>query len=307
MFKLWPSRKQYKSWSMPSKLTFISAYLGIFSLLFTLATYFTSDKILELIKNPTKKIWLEGRWNGEGYSVNHKYLLKIIDQSANSFRFEIESYNGHVCEVKGIANFDKNNNAIYEAPNKGFNKDGQSKESQEKNCTINFLKTSESLLKFEVSSDNCRSHCGLNGDFDAHYTKESEYFVSRGMIDEINISNFYKTIGGQYEYFRETMDLIYLIDDLDSLNSRTHSGGIRSLFGVKGGIIMQNNSGYIWIAMLDTNNDNPNITTFKYFTNNHKYFCTLPETINKWITETNEINKWVEDYKYEIIYASSSC
>lgn len=41
MWKLWPTKKQYISWSLPSKLTFISAYLGFLTLLVsTSATVF---------------------------------------------------------------------------------------------------------------------------------------------------------------------------------------------------------------------------------------------------------------------------
>lgn len=32
MYRLWPSKKQYLRWSLPSKLTFISAYMGFFTL-----------------------------------------------------------------------------------------------------------------------------------------------------------------------------------------------------------------------------------------------------------------------------------
>ncbi|MCU8247198.1 hypothetical protein M2G90_20395 [Vibrio vulnificus] len=37
--KLWPSRKQYLTWSMPSKLTFISSYISFITLIFSLLSY----------------------------------------------------------------------------------------------------------------------------------------------------------------------------------------------------------------------------------------------------------------------------
>ena len=42
MWRLWPSKKQYLSWSMPSKLTFISAYIGIITLIVSSFTSFFS-------------------------------------------------------------------------------------------------------------------------------------------------------------------------------------------------------------------------------------------------------------------------
>ena len=35
--RLWPTKKQWKSWKLPSRLTAISAYIGVFSLLITIS------------------------------------------------------------------------------------------------------------------------------------------------------------------------------------------------------------------------------------------------------------------------------
>lgn len=290
MFKIWPSLKQYKSWSMPSKLTFISAYFGIFSLIFTLATYFASDEILKILKNPPERIWLEGRWSGESSSPNNGYLLEIVHQSKNAFRFKINSNIGaHTCEIQGIAKVKRDSNATYEASD-------EYDEYSDGICTVSFDLTDNEPLQYNITSDNCRSSCGLNGTFDALYIKENEYFIESGIVDEINISNFYKTVGYNYSEFRDSMDLISQAEDLDSVDAKVYSGGVRGLFTIKEGIIMQNSNGDIWAAVLVEDFDEPDKTVVKYFTNRTDYYSKLPKTIKSWSSRFSS---------YEVIYVST--
>lgn len=58
---LWPTKRQYKEWSMPSKLTYIGAYLGIFTLVFSGINL----SINALIKHSLNEYAIEGSWNEE--------------------------------------------------------------------------------------------------------------------------------------------------------------------------------------------------------------------------------------------------
>ena len=286
MFKLWPTLKQYKEWSMPSKLTFISAYIGLFGLFFTVATYFMSDEILKILKKEPERVWLEGRWGGEDDSQNNGYLLEIVDQSKNSFRFNISSnISAHTCDVDGIAILQKHNNAV-------FNKES---DNIHESCQISFKLINKNPLKYKVSSSGCSTYCGMSAFFDNTYSKKDEYFITSGIIDEINISNFYKTVGPNYNLFLSSMELIYEEENLDFGEAQVHSGGVRGIFTFTEGIIMQNANGDIWAAVLDEDPDDKDKIAVKYFSNRADYVTKLPKTIEKWRSRFSE---------YKVIYLS---
>lgn len=62
MWKIWQSKDQYLSWSMPSKLTFISAYIGFLTLVAS-----ARSSIFSYLS------YVEDKNLGINYVVNHDY------------------------------------------------------------------------------------------------------------------------------------------------------------------------------------------------------------------------------------------
>jgi hypothetical protein len=145
-------------------------------------------------------VWLEGYWTGDNKNRNrfNSFTMEIVKQTQSSFRFQINSNSGtHTCEISGIAKINKNN-AIYEK----F--DEYSKET----CRISFELINNNPLKYNIVSSHCDGYCGTGASFDNIYIKDKEYLVERGIINEVDILNFHKIVGSNYQDFVDSMDLI---------------------------------------------------------------------------------------------------
>lgn len=71
LFKLWPTKSQYLSWGMPSKLTFIAAYISIATLLFS-----AFNSIFLVIQNSSKPSF-SGTWDDS--NAKHLLMESIMD------------------------------------------------------------------------------------------------------------------------------------------------------------------------------------------------------------------------------------
>ena len=85
--ELWPTKRQYQQWSLPSKLTFIGAYVGGISLLVTIATLIATNinisltkDVLEELKTVTNEKVVEGHFTSSIVKQKIKILwLKTKD------------------------------------------------------------------------------------------------------------------------------------------------------------------------------------------------------------------------------------
>lgn len=271
MFKLWPSLRQYKNWSLPSKLTFIGTFVGVISLTFTLATFFLSDEILNILKEPQERLILSGRWEPEFNHPANSQKLLIGRESTNSFEFRILTNLGaNTCDINGIATVEFNGNAKYKEKNT--------------DCKIDF-KFKKNDMQYLISQKNCSGYCGLGASFDGYYFKKPEFFVRRGVLTDINSGIFIMLVGNWYEKFYQSMPATFEEENLDKFDSKVHSGGVRGMYTLEEGIIMSNDEGKIWAAVIHDDR-------VAYFTNDPKYSKMLPLSIIKWMSRFPEKKVW---------------
>ncbi len=274
MFKFWPTYKQYKNWSMPSKLTFIGTFLGVFSFIFTIATYFLSDEILTLIKEPQERLILAGRWEPDTNHPAHSQTLLIGRESAKSFKFRILANNGaNTCDVAGVASVNKKGNAVFK------DKDNGAK------CHIDFALDSDNMSYIVTPNNECSGYCGLGASFDGDYTKQKDFFVKRGVLSELNSGVFSMLVGNWYETFYESMPATFETENLDSFSAKVNSGAVRGMYTLQEGVIMENDEGKIWAAVIVDEK-------VAYFTNDPEYFKKLPLTIKNWMSRFSEKEIW---------------
>ncbi len=86
---------------------------------------------------------------------------------------------------------------------------------------------------------------------------------------------FNKLVGPHREAFEDCFQLISEAADLDGFGARVRSGGVRGLFTSMEGIIMVNDRGQVWAAVIDNQ-------VVRYFTNVDEWRAKLPKTIEKW-------------------------
>nr|WP_320194254.1 hypothetical protein [uncultured Desulfobacter sp.] len=82
---LWPTMQQYRHWSMPSKLTFIGAYVGIFSLLLSIAILV----ITSLLETKVDKVLIQGEWDKK---KANEIVLELMKQYGGPNEYGFEPY-----------------------------------------------------------------------------------------------------------------------------------------------------------------------------------------------------------------------
>ena len=263
MFGLWPTLKQYKSWSMPSKLSFISFLVGIGSLFFTVATYFISTDILTMLTTDPKRPVLWGTWSVNHKNSNYKNKLTIREDTPNYFRFNLFAFSGvNFGVISGIA---KKNNS-FEAE---FFED-------EYHCRLSFKIAKNEILQVDINENyECSNFSGKNVYFSGKYLKSQEHLMENKVFNEVNVISFHSTVGDYYDDFNELMQLVDKEDNLDAFDAKVHRGFVRGAASWKGGIIMQNKEGKIWTALL-------NDDVIRYFTNDKNFKKKIPVTIRQW-------------------------
>ena len=105
--------------------------------------------------------------------------------------------------------------------------------------------------------------------------KQGETLQSKGIFTGVAEENdFISLVGRDYDNFLTSFALITMKQDLDGFNAKVFAGNVRGLFTIKEAIIMINDNGAIWAAVIDGNQ-------VKFFTNS-KGEQVLPKTVEKW-------------------------
>lgn len=92
----------------------------------------------------------------------------------------------------------------------------------------------------------------------------------------------YSVLGQFYDAFMERMQLIGETEDLDNVDARVHTGGVRGLFTSMESILMLASDGGIWAAFIHDN-------VVRYVTNRPNWKDKLPQTIEHWRSRFDEI------------------
>lgn len=253
----------------------------LFLLIFSTSCSSTDKTINAAIKDTTDSVstnWL-GTWERIIWQNDATLEIKAIKNNSITFSI-IASSGGHTGEVEGDASV-KNNTAIYLNTDEGDT------------CLITFTLLGDSIITIDQKKGFC--FAGMGVEYSGRYKNKkriTKKLLSETLFD-LEIFNskeqdsiFENLVGGYYESFLNTTQLTTEAEDLDSLDARVKTSGIRGMYTYMENIIMITDSNVIWAAVIDDN-------TVYYFTNSAKYKNTLPKTINT----------WREAFKdYEVIY-----
>ncbi len=146
-------------------------------------------------------------------------------------------------------------------------------------CIIKFKLMSDSVIVVEQIKGNCAAGNGVgySGTYQKGLKRElSETLLTLNVFTTKSQNEAFRVlVKDDYALFINSTQLVYMDNDLDSLNASVHSAGVRGLFTYMENIIMIDKDNNIWAAVLD--NDK-----VYYFTNDSRYKTTLPKTIDKW-------------------------
>jgi len=218
--------------------------------------------------NGTGLVW-EGKWSHHTEFEGRTLSIHTPSNLSQKFLFSILASNGaHVGELEG------------EAKIIGHSAVAMIKDIDLKPCRVEFKRDVKSI---EVTTDGCFEYAGLNVSFDGiYYSGVNDFIVDVNNLNDFGIfksdnekKDFKELVGESYKLFEQSFQIIYNKDDLDKLNAKVSSGGVRGLFGYMEGIIMYFPDGTITAAVI---NDN----TVEYFSSNPKFIDKLPKTIEKW-------------------------
>ena len=231
------------------------------------------ERIISLggnIPDEAHELW-QGEWHRVRSSLHDRASLSITKMSPQGFNFVIDSISGvNTGQIEGVASFfDKT--AIYQ--------------SAEYGCVVQFKFKNRCMVVNTALT--CTSFGGNGVFFDGNYCKDkvnkqqSNYFIDLGILTNNTIRNFKMLVGPSYELFEDSFQLVYQGEDLDKLNATVFSGGVRGLFTIMEGIIMQCKNGNLYAAVIDDE-------TVKYFSNDSRYQNKLPMTIERWRARIKE-------------------
>ena len=235
------------------------------------------NNALKIIDN---KAWI-GNWSRN--IRQNEASLEITKSANDSIEFNLSaSSGGNTGELEGVARI-SNNIAKY------YMIEG------EDTCIITFeFNNSEIIVRQEKG--NCGA--GLGVTYDGNYSKfnkedkeipeDTTNLISLGIFqNEKEDKDFRNLVGSRYETFINSTQLTYEDEDLDSLNAKVFSSGVRGLYTFMENIIMIDTLDNIWAAVIDDNK-------VYYYTNNSKFKSKLPLTIENWRKDFD---------KYEVIYS----
>ncbi|MCL7748023.1 tetratricopeptide repeat protein [Halalkalibacter alkaliphilus] len=205
---------------------------------------------------------LEGEWTRPGEHT--RGILDIHQVDSESFSFEFHVSNGaNVGYLDGIAQIN-GDHAVY---------------VDQEGCRIDFSLLGESI---DVeSSQECLMYAGLGAYFFGEYFRNpveaTTNLVELGVFPSEELDAlFMSLVGEDYQLYVERMHLVYPDgENLDNFNATVVSGGVRGLFTLMEAIIMYDDEGQFWSAVLAEEG-------VIYHTNDLAYQGQLPETINEW-------------------------
>ncbi len=206
-------------------------------------------------------------WSGEWVRIDgNKYdtaTIRISKVTSKNFKFTMTAVSGaHVGEIEGLAEI-KGNNAFY---------------ADKENCRVIF-KMVGADLKVQAT-EGCLKYAGTGVYFDGTYRKGEKVpaptLKSRGIFQtEKEEQAFRQLVGGDYELFVDSMQLVFDEDDLDGLGAKVVRGAVRGMFTIVEAIIMYRDADNLWAAVIDAD-------VVKYYTTVTEFQNRLPRTIEKW-------------------------
>lgn len=258
---LFPSFKQYKAWSIPSKLTFWGTIIGFISLVLTVFITITTDEIADAILTTKGRPVLTGSWSWElekKYPGTYKNVI-FSNQSSKEIKFLVTANLGaNTCELSGFAKA-KEASFVYE---------------DEDQCIAEFTYNRKNDGISIDYNPQCSRYCGLSADFEGNYIRDFEYFVDKGVFNLIEATEFRYLTGGYYEDFVDSMQSIFLPEEGSDRSYLVYTGGVRGLYTIKEAIIIKG-FGKLWAAFID---DEEVI----YFTNSSRWIDKPPSEFDEW-------------------------
>jgi uncharacterized protein len=209
-----------------------------------------------------------GGWGGEWTRLGSRAMdgasLTVKNVSSRQFDFQLSAFSGsHTGEVEGSAQVTDAVHAEYQ---------------DQEGCHLAFLLSGE---KIAVSaSEGCFYHAGAGVFFDGDYGR-GQLAASEPTLQDYGILTapqeqaFKQLVGKDYPLFAETFQLINEEQDLDGLQARVYSAGVKGMFTLMEAILMVCPDGSLLAAVIDDDK-------VKYFSSHPQYKTRLPKTIEQW-------------------------
>lgn len=156
-------------------------------------------------------------------------------------------------------------------------------------CILTFKIFGDTLIAIKQGEGNCFAGIGVlyeGNYFNSKYKpkagknrdskKADETLFSLGTFESVVDDSIFKELTKKdYDLFLNSTQLTSEDDDLDSLNAKVYTSGVRGLFTFMENIIMIDDKKNIWAAVIDDNK-------VLYYTNTKGYASKLPKTVENW-------------------------
>ncbi len=260
-----------------------------FSLFVCLSAMFFGAKSADAQKKPRSETNIAARnstWRGE-WKVPSRYTpatLKIVLLSNAKFKFTAEAANGANSGVlEGVAII-KGSKAYFT----------DRRRENGLRCRMNFTHKGNSI---EVDQNGECNDYGLNITFAHEYFKGKQPlfeqdFVDRQVFPNLALDNKFKSlVGKDYENFLDAFHLINENKDLDNFGAKVFSACVLGNCPWDAGIIMFNENGQMWAAVIKADTDPTDGAIVRYYSNVENWTNRVPETILNWVRGKRENNE----------------
>jgi len=237
--------------------------------IFTLLISCTSDQETLVENTPVNnKAWL-GEWERQDRLNEATLTIENIVNDTIFFTM-VASSGGHTGEIEGHAVI-KDEQGLF---SEGIGED---------NCTLEFQISGDSIITVNQKEGDCFTGVGVtysgrykNSKFIKNIPREKTDLVRLGVLENYHQDSvFRKLVGEYYDAFLNSTQLTSEDTDLDHLNTRVVSSGVRGLFTYMENIVMMDSADNIWAAVI-------NDKKILYFTNRSDFTRKLPNTIIQW-------------------------
>lgn len=226
--------------------------------------YITKEKI----------VWW-GKWEIESKIKLRGGVLHISRVSSDAFFFKITIFDGaRSGEILGKAQII--------APNSAYAK---IIDYEENYCEIIFrrrLEKGEWWIDIE-ENEFCRNFCGMGATFEGTYKHETELVINNGVLDEIDLNELERITGKYLQILLNNFQQNnYYIDN----EYVVLAGGVKGLYTIMESIVVLNNTGLVWCALLDSETEDE--TVLRYFSNVIDRNTEKPKAITEWLSKFPE-------------------
>jgi hypothetical protein len=227
-------------------------------------------------------------WNGEwNFSDRFQPGTLIIKSLTNSrFRFTLTSSNGaNEGEISGIAKI-RGSKAFFD------DRESTEKDAPKQGCLLTFTNKGASIAVKQ--NQKCSYYAGNAVYFEAVYAKgkpqkTNDNLVEREVFPNGVIERKFKLLTGKdYQNFIDSFQLINSEDDADGFGAKVFSACVRGVCPWNTGIIMYDEKGNIWAAVM--NHEDKNRSFANYYTNVPAWIDKLPKTIENWVADKRQLN-----------------